>query len=203
MDLTEILGVGNCSIYDETVKEWLENRVLIINQDISDDILESYIMHILKWNAEDKHKDADARKPIRIIINSSGGDMIVGMGLVDAILQSETKIIGIGLGLVASAAFHIYISCHERVSFKNTVFLMHDGEINIQQTTSKARDTMAFFEEMEDRIKNHVLSYTEMTEEFYDGHFKQELYLYANTAKKLGCVDKIIGDDVDIDYILD
>lgn len=203
MDLVEVLGGASGSLYDETVKAWLEDRVLIVNQEISDDILESYIMYILKWNAEDKHKPEDVRKPIRIIINSVGGDMIVGMGLVDAILQSETKIIGIGVGLVASAAFHIYISCHERVSFKNTIFLMHDGEINIQQTTSKARDTMAFFEEMEKRVKQHVVSYTEMTEDYYDSHFKQELYLYADEAKKLGCVDKIIGDDVDIDYILD
>ena len=41
-----------------------------------------------------------------------------------------------------------------------------------------------------------------MTEEFYEEHLDREFYMYADEAKELGCVDKIIGEDCDLDEIL-
>lgn len=191
------------SIYDQIVKEYLENRILILNQEVNDDIIELYIAQILKWNIEDKDIAVDKRTPIKILINSPGGDMIVAWGLIDAIIQSKTKIVSIGIGLVASAAFHIFISCKERIAFENTVLLMHDGEVEIQNSTSKAKDAMRFFDNLDLRTKNHVLSRTKMDEKYYDDHYDQELYLYADEAKELGCVDKIVGHDIDMDLIFD
>ena len=62
---------------------------------------------------------------------------------------------------------------------------------------------MKFFENMEERTKAYVLSRTNMDEEFYDAHYDQEYYMYANEeAKRLGCVDYIIGEDCNLDDIL-
>ena len=62
---------------------------------------------------------------------------------------------------------------------------------------------MKFFEEMEERTKQHVLKYTKRTEEFYDKHYDQEYWMYANDkGKELGMVDYIIGEDCDLDDIL-
>lgn len=83
------------------------------------------------------------------------------------------------------------------------VLLMHDGEVTISNSTSKARDTMTFFNNMEERTKKHVLSCTTMTEEFYDKHYDQEFFMYADEqGKELGCVDCVIGVDCDLDAIL-
>lgn len=202
MDVLGLVNSNNTDLYTETVKKCLENRVLILNQDIDDDIIESFIINILNWNAEDMYVPEESRTPIKIIINSCGGDLFVGMGLVDAIMQSKTKIVCIGIGLVASAAFHIFISADERIAFQNTILLMHDGSIEISNSTSKARDTMQFFENMEKRTKAHVLSRTSMQEDYYDKHYEQELYMFSDEAKALGCVDKIVGTDVNLDYIL-
>lgn len=201
--MTLIGGCDGPSVYETTVKECLENRILILNDEINDDIIEAYIIQIFKWNMEDKGLPTDMRKPIRILINSPGGDAVVGMGLVDAITQSKTKVIGIGVALVASAAFHIYISCHERYSFANTIFLMHDGEIAIQNSSSKARDTMEFFERMEKQTKDHVVAHTKIDGEYYDKVWDSELYMYPEKAKELGVLDKIVGVDCDIDELFD
>jgi len=202
-DILSLFGGSSDSIYDATVKECLDKRILIINDEINDDVIEAYIVQILKWNGEDKDIPEEKRSPIKIVINSPGGDAIVGMGLVDVITQSKTKVVAIGIGLVASAAFHIYISCHERYSFKNTIFLMHDGEIAIQNSSSKARDTMDFFETMEAQTKEHVLAHTTMDNAFYDKVWGSEFYMYPTKAKDFGVVDKIIGEDCDIDILFD
>ena len=60
---------------------------------------------------------------------------------------------------------------------------------------------MKFFDSMEERTKQHVLERTKMTEEFYDKVYEQEFWFYADEAKELGVVDKIIGQDCTLDDI--
>ena len=119
----------------------------------------------------------------------------------DVISQSKTPVIGVAFSLTASAAYHIYLSCHKRYAFKNSIFLQHDGEINIQNSSKKAQDTFKFFSEMEERTKDFVLNNTNFTEEQYDKVFDQEYWMYAQAAKNLGVVHGIIGEDIDIDEI--
>ena len=94
------------------------------------------------------------------------------------------------------------ISAHERIAWKNSIFLQHDGEVCVSNSRSKAKDTMKFFDSMEERTKQYVLERTKMTEEFYDKIYEQEYWMYADEAKDLGVVDKIIGQDCTFDDIL-
>ena len=204
-DITTIVPstIEQSSAYDELFREYLDERILVFNNEVTDDMVEDILMYILKWNCEDKDLPIEKRKKIKLYISSVGGDSFVAQNVVDVIMNSKTPIIGVGLSLVASAAFHIYIACNERVAFKNSIFLMHDGSITISNSSKKAADTFAFIQSTEERTKQHVLDKTKMDSDFYDKVFETEFYMYAQgKAKELGVVDKIIGDDVDIDYIL-
>lgn len=202
-DILTSLGLGETDFYAEIIKENLDDRILVFNDDVSDCVIENYILYILKWNREDKDLPVEKRKPITIYINSPGGDAISGFNMVNVILASATPIKGIVFGMAASMGYHIFLACHERYAFKDSILLQHDGQIRISNSTSKAKDTMKFFENMEERTKAYVLSRTNMDEEFYDAHYDQEYYMYANEeAKRLGCVDYIIGEDCNLDDIL-
>ena len=202
MDLSSIFDTTyNNTFFDEVIKEYYNNRIIILNNEIDENLIEDCIIYILKWNQSDKGLSKEDRKPITIYLNSGGGDSFIAMQLVDVIKTSITPIKIVGMSLVASAAFHIFIAGHERICFDNTIFLMHDGDVTISNSTSKARDTMKFVEELESRYKKHVLNSTQMTEEFYDDHYDIEFYLFGNKAKEYGIVDKIIGEDCTMDYI--
>lgn len=201
-DLMQLLGNGNDDLYTEIIKENLENRILIFNDEVNDCVIENYILNILKWNREDRDLPVDKRKDIVIYINSPGGNSIDGFNFVDVIMESKTKVVGVCFGLAASMGYHILLACHERIGFKNSILLQHDGEISIQNSTSKAKDTMKFFDSMEQRTKEYVLSRTKMTEEFYDKIYDQEYWMYAAEARDLGCIDKIVGEDIELDDIL-
>jgi len=87
-------------------------------------------------------------------------------------------------------------------SVKNSTFLQHEGELEISNSTSKFKNTINFYDNMEERFKQNVLKYTNMTEDYYDSIYTTEFWLYADEAKELGIVDKIIGVDCKIDEIL-
>lgn len=201
-EVLSLLGGGGDDLFTEIIKENLDQRVLVFNDDVNDMVIENYILYILKWNREDKDIPVEKRRDITIYINSPGGSAIAGFNFVDVIRNSATKVKGVCFGLAASMGYHILLACHERIGFKNSILLQHDGEISISNSTSKAKDTMKFFDSMEQRTKEYVLSRTTMTEEFYDKIYDQEYWMYADEAKKLGCIDKIIGEDIDLDEIL-
>lgn len=190
-------------LYDEIMQDCIQNRILIFNEDVNDSLIENYIMYIWKWNREDKDLDVSKRRKITIVLNSCGGDCMIGFGgMVNCIENSKTPIRVVGIGLVASMAFYIYICCKERLSFKDTVYLLHDGEKAAYNTGSKFKNVAAFFENMDKRTKDHVLKYTNISEDFYDENYEKEVYLYADEAKELGCVDYIIGEDCTLDDVL-
>lgn len=194
---------GSSSPYDMLVKEDLDNRVMLINEQITDLIVDEQVMCILRWNAEDKNLPIDKRQPITIYINSEGGSSFDGQALIDVMLASKTKIRTVGIGMVASMAYLIFLAGHERIAFPNTCLLQHEGETSVGGVTSKARDTMQFFDDMEDRTKKYILSRTSITEEKYEASYKKEWWMYAQEAREYKIVDKIIGEDCDIDVLFE
>ena len=191
----EEMGTG---VYDELMKYYTDKRVLIVNKDIDNSVIESYAIRILRWNDEDKNVPSDKRQPITILIHSCGGDLFSTLFLIDIIKQSKTPIHTVGMGLVASAAYYIYINGHDRLAFENTVFLQHDGTISIADSNSKVKDFMAFNDLMEDRIKESILNQTKIDSDFYDKTFDKEYYFFADKGRELGVVDKIIGQDIEL-----
>lgn len=196
-------GQTQDDIYDETIRYYLENRRLILNTIIDDDILEDVTLHILKWNKEDKNLPAESREPIWLYIQSPGGDVINGNSLIDAIEASQTPVYTVCFSQCNSMGFHIFIAGHKRYCFKNSILLIHDGQINISNSSSKAKDTMKFIDVLDQRVKSHVLKHTKITSEFYDSIYDTEYYVYGNTeGKELGIVDFVIGEDVSLEDIL-
>ena len=202
MDIEAILGENQSPIWDETLRDFINDRVLVFNDSIDDNVIEDIIMYIIKWNKEDKDLPIEKRKKIRLYISSPGGNTFNGNILSNVILQSKTPVIGIALDLCASAAYYAFLACDERIAFQETSFLQHEGEISIENSRSKAKQTAEFFDSMEDKAKQFILSRTNITSELYDQVYDNEFWMDAEKAKELGVIHKIIGQDCDLDYIL-
>lgn len=190
------------SAWEELYKEYLDDRCLVLNAEINENVIEDYIMYILKWNRDDKNIPIEKRRKIYILITSPGGNTFNGNILSDIIMQSKTPIIGVALDLVASAAYSVYLACDERIAFKNSVFLQHEGDVSVENSRSKFKQTVEFFDSLEERARSYILSRTNMTPEFYDEIYEQEYWMDVNKAKDIGVVHKIIGEDCDLDEIL-
>lgn len=203
-DVESILlgGNSNSTAWDELYKYLLDNRILVINGSVDDNVIEDYILFILKWNKEDKNLPVDKREPIRIFISSPGGNVFNANIFIDIITASKTPIWGIGLDLVASAAYLVYLACHKRFSHLNTTFLQHEGELALENSRSKLKQTVSYFDEGEVRAKEYILSRTKIDSDFYDEIYDQEYWMFAEKAKELGVVEYIIGVDCELEDVL-
>lgn len=202
--LNDILCVEeNDDLYTSQMKQHLSQRKIVLNGIVDENTLENISLYIMQWNMEDKDLPISKRKSIWLYLDSGGGDVISGLNVIDVIKSSETPVNTVCFSQCASMAFHIFIAGHKRYAFKNSILLIHDGEVSISNSSSKAKDTMKFIENLDERVKQHVINNTKITAEFYDSIYDTEYYLFANdNGKELGCVDYIIGEDTPINTIL-
>lgn len=189
-------------IYDRVIKENINNRKIVINCDINDDLLENVILYILLWNKQDKDLPIEKRKKIFMYINSDGGDLILGNAILDVMINSKTPVVTVGFAKCASMASYILAAGHERICFPSTVVLIHDGQTGYMSSGNKGKDIQKFYDSLDQRVMEFMTRYTTMTEEYLESIKDRETYLFAAEAKEKGIIDKVIGVDCDLDYIL-
>ena len=156
------------------------------------------VEYILEYNRKDFGKSE--RKPIKLFINSPGGDLTEGFALIDAIKLSKTPIYTINVGQWSSMSFLIGIAGHRRFSFPHATFLLHDGFSGALGSSNKVQDRVKFEERFENEVvKTHVLTHSNMKSAEYDALARVEYYLLPKDALERGFIDEIITD---IDTIL-
>lgn len=199
----EIKKTMNISYPDVYEMEDLEERRLYINSGIDETIIDSMVYHILRYNREDKGLKPEERKPIHLYINSPGGSVCDGYGLIDVIQSSITPVYTINQALCASMGFLIFLAGHKRYSMLRSEFLMHDGSTAGWDSTAKMKDRMDFeTKQLEQMTKEYIISRTAIDNDLYDAKYRVEWYMLPNEAKQHGIVDYIVGVDCTIDEIL-
>jgi ATP-dependent Clp protease protease subunit len=180
----------------EEYQYWLglKERKLYFNSDVDLSIINKAVYWILRWNEEDDKNDIplDSRQEITIYVSSNGGCVISGMALIDVIKSSKTKVVTIGIGVCASMGALLLLSGDERKCYKNTTILLHDGSLQLSSTSKKAKQTMAYYDELEDRLEKLILGSTRISKELYDEKNDEEWYIFGDQALGLGIVDEII-----------
>lgn len=193
----------NYNYSDRFELEDVENRRLYLNCDIDENIFDNVWYHIMRYNRIDKDKAISERKPIIIYINTEGGNVSDGFGLIDAIKNSRTPVYTVNIALAASMGFLIYIAGHKRYAMPHSEFLMHDGSGLAYDSTAKLRDRIEFETgEMAQSIKDYVIDNTNIDEQLYDEKYRTEWYFLPNTGREIGVVDYIIGQDCGIEEIV-
>lgn len=195
---------GGDDLYEEIIRDNLSRRTLIFNDEINDAVVENYILHILKWNRDDKEKGipVDKRQKIWIILNSPGGEKLAGMMVLDIIQNSITPINCLIVSLAASMASYIPMVCDTTYAFPHSIVCMHDGYTGVEMSTRKASDVMTFFRTCDEKLDEIILNNTNITEDFLNKIADREYYIFAKEAKELGIIDYIIGEDCTLDDIL-
>lgn len=180
-----------------------QTRRLYLNSEIDETVIDSLVYMIMKYNREDKGKPREEREPIIIYINSRGGSVQDGYGLIDAMINSITPVYTVNQAMCASMAFLVFIAGEKRYTMPHSQFLMHDGMNFGWDSTAKLKDRMEFETvELEAMTKAYIIEHTSMDEDFYDEKYRVEFYFLPQKAKELGVTDYIVGDNCLIDDIL-
>lgn len=180
------------------------DRKLWFVGEVTEEIIETIVYNILRYNTQDKDIPVEKRKPILLYISSPGGSVYDGLSLVSAIQTSITPVYTINLGQACSMGSIIFLVGHKRYCMPNSIFLIHEGEEGIWgDSSSKVAETINFHSRsLAKMIEEIILSKTNITKKQYKDKYKTEWYFLSEEAKKLGVVDYIIGKDCDLNSII-
>lgn len=193
----------NYTLLDSFEMEDIDERRLYINDVINDEVITTIGYHILRYNRLDKGIDVKERKPIMLYLNTVGGSLFAGNSLISLIKSSKTPVYTVNLGVCLSMGFLIFLAGKKKYALDNSIFLLHDGANGGMDSTAKLVDRIEFEKNViEKKIKEYVLENTAITSKSYDKNYRKEWYMDVDKAKELEIVDYIIGEDCDIDEIL-
>ena len=175
----------------------LQNRVIWIDEEIDKSVLD-IVSKIIRWNREDKDLPFKERKPIRILFNSPGGSLDLEETIVSVIRLSKTPVYGIALGMVASAASLIYLSCHKRLALPNAYFIFHRGSCqNLGGNFNEIQAAMDDYRAQVEKMEKFYIENTKYPEEVIKEKIKTDWYIHIEEALEFGVVTDLI-EDIDV-----
>lgn len=173
------------------------DRSLYLYSEITHDHTTIFSEAIRFWNEMDNLDNIpiEKRKPIKIYIDSPGGDLDATFSIIDAISLSKTPVWTITLGSGWSGGFFIGISGHKRFGYPHSSYLFHEGSseeggIDAHKFLQGAK----FYERKLKMLKEITLKQTNMTENDYEKHKKDDLWLTAEEALNLSVIDEILDE---------
>lgn len=174
------------------------NRNLYIMGDIDADTGVAIENMIRFYNQADKQFNItkEDRIPIKIWINSYGGDLQASLTACDAINLSETPIYTINQGQAASAAALIFLAGHKRIAFPKSYLMIHEGSIGVSQIDAHKFQAMSdFYKVQRTLLKKIIMEYTGMSEDEYTSHAKDDWWMDVEDAMKYNMIDKVMDKE--------
>lgn len=173
-----------------------QDRVLWVEGEIDDGIFELSKL-ILRYNKEDKDIPVEQRKPIKIFINSPGGDLDSTLAFIGLMEVSKTPIWTIDACWAYSAAGLILMAGHKRFALPNTEALIHSGSGQLGGTFDQTTEQMKNYKILVDKMKEFILSKTKIDNKLFKKMSAKDWYIYTDEMLELGIVDSIV-DNLDI-----
>lgn len=167
----------------------LDDRIIMLDGEINDQTASLIISQLLYLNSVDKDKD------ISLYINSPGGSVSAGLGIIDTMNLISNDVVTIGTGMSASMGAMILLS-----GTKGKRCVLPHSEVMIHQplggAQGQATDVLLTAKHLEKTRKILYTMIADATGKTYDeiaDACERDNYLDADEAIAFGLVDKVIG----------
>lgn len=166
----------------------LRDRIIFLGQPIDDHVANTVIAQMLFLEVE------DAKKDIKLYINSPGGLVTSGLAIYDTMQYIKPDISTICMGQAASAAALLLAAGtpKKRLSLPNANILIHQpmGGARGQATDVgiQARQIL----KIKDRLNDIFVKHTGQSKEKIERDTDRDFYMTAEEAQKYGIIDKVI-----------
>lgn len=175
-----------------------DSRIFYLSDDVDNSSIGNLIFNILYVISKDDEKDKKekdyTREPIKLYINSYGGNVRDMWGLIDVILNSKTPIYTYCTGYAMSAAFKIFLAGHKRYCYKHSAFMYHQMNCWREGKYQDLVEDRVEMDYLNKTIEEYVIERTKLTRDDIDsiGEKKKDFYIHANDALKYGIVNEIL-----------
>lgn len=153
-----------------------------------------YIDKIIRlWNSVDEGELTEwaKRPPIKLYINSMGGDFNSMLTIMDAIKLSKTPVYTINTGIAYKEAFYVFIAGHQRYAYPKSSFAYERDLKHILEDDS-ADNYNPLYSKLLLEVKDVILEKTKITENEYNKHLKGVWWINAEEAQKLRICNEVM-----------
>ena len=165
----------------------LKTRSLLLSGEINKDSADKLIKDLLVLEAE-------SNEPVRIFINSPGGDVDAGFAIYDMVRFISCPVIMIGMGLVASAASLILLAVPAecRIGLPNSSYLIHQPLSEMKGNATDIEIHAMQLEKMKAKINCIIAEATGMGLDTVTADTDRDHWLDAFEAQKYGLISRVV-----------
>ena len=193
----EFLGFANdVSTLDPIMYQYfnqlLRKRTIILNAEIDESILETVVLPLKDF------EEQESDKPVTLILNTPGGSVADGLMLCNVIDNYRIPLEIIVPSYACSMGTIILCSGNKNPNVTKKAYpfsfaLFHSGQTYVGGESTSVEDVMNFNKGVDNKIKNYIITNTNITEELYDAHHRKQWYISADEMLEYGLIDEIIG----------
>lgn len=171
-------------IYSRLLKE----RIIFLGSGIDDVVASTIIAQLLFLESE------DAKKDIKLYINSPGGSVTSGLAIYDTMNYVKPDVMTICLGTAASMAAVILSSGAKgkRVALPNAEVMIHQVMGGVEGQASDIKITAEHILKIKDRLNNILAKNTGQDIRKVENDSDRDNFMSAEEAKKYGLIDKVL-----------
>tara|TARA_B100001778_G_C18593478_1_gene633414 strand:+ start:1681 stop:2271 length:591 start_codon:yes stop_codon:yes gene_type:complete len=166
----------------------LKDRIIFIGTPINDFVANAVIAQMLFLQME------DAKKDIRLYINSPGGSVTDGMAIYDTMNFLKCEIVTYCVGQAASMSTLLLAAGTKgkRFALPNSRVMMHQPSGGATGQTSDISIAAKEIVRWRERMNELIALHTNKTKEQVESDSDRDFYLTAYDAAEYGIIDKVI-----------
>ena len=166
----------------------LKTRSLFLCGEINKDSADKLIKDLVVLESE-------SDEPVRIFINSPGGDVDAGFAIYDMVRFVSCPVIMVGMGLVASAAALVLLSVpsDRRVGLPNSSYLIHQPLSEMRGNATEIEIHAQQLEKMKDKLNRIISEATGVSLDKVTLDTDRDHWLDAGEAISYGLISKVIA----------
>mgnify|MGYP002516017943 FL=1 len=167
----------------------LEQRIIMINDEITDQLAALIVAEILFLNAKDQ------TEPITIYINSPGGSIYAGLAIYDIMKKVECPISTIGIGLCASMGAFLLSSGDKgkRFALENTEIMIHQPLGGSQGQVSDIEIMTKRYLYLKNKLNQMLAAHTGQDIKKIAKDTDRDYFMSSLEAKEYGLIDDVIS----------
>jgi ATP-dependent Clp protease protease subunit len=173
---------------DPLLVKMLKTRTILLSGEVNKDLAERTIRQLLLL-------EADGDEPVRVFIDSPGGDVDAGFAIFDMIRFVRPPVWTMGMGLVASAAAIIQLAAPKdrRVGLPNSHYLIHQPLSGIRGVATDIEIHARELEKLRNKI-NHLIADETGTElSRVEQDTDRDFWMNAEEAVRYGLIGTIVS----------
>lgn len=174
-------------------EKMMDTRTIILSGEVDKDLAEKVVTQLLLL-------EAAGDEPIKVFIDSPGGDVDAGYAIFDMIRFVKPDVYTIGMGLVASAGALILLAAKKehRLGFPNSHYLIHQPLSGIRGVATEIEIHAKELEKLRIKLNNLISEETGQDISKVEKDTDRDFWMNADESVEYGLLSKIISKREDL-----